>query len=144
MKIKKISSRQTHPLRHSILRPHQPIEEMAYPFDDEEGSRHFGAFMNGELIGVASIYPEAQDGQMAKGHWRIRGMAVDTSLQGKGVGRQLVQACLNYANEKSAQTVWCNARTPAIGFYLSLGFNKVGEEFEIEGIGPHYIAEVHL
>lgn len=144
LKIEKISAEQTHPLRQSILRPHQPLNEMAYPFDQEEGSCHFGAFIEKQLVGIASIYPESKDGEIHQGYWRLRGMAVDSSLQGKGVGRQLVEACLNYAQGKNAKSVWCNARTSAVGFYLSLGFRQVGEEFEIKGIGPHYFAEIHF
>ena len=34
--------------------------------------------------------------------------------------------------------VWCNARTPARGFYERYGFVAEGEEFELPDIGPHF------
>jgi hypothetical protein len=40
--------------------------------------------------------------------------------------------------------VWCNARTPAVGFYEKLGFSTIGEEFELPPIGPHYLMEIWL
>lgn len=38
-----------------------------------------------------------------------------------------------------AEVLWCNARVGALGFYLRLGFATIGEEFEIAGIGPHFV-----
>jgi hypothetical protein len=35
--------------------------------------------------------------------------------------------------------VWCNARTPAVGLYERAGFAIESGEFEIEGIGPHFV-----
>jgi hypothetical protein len=35
--------------------------------------------------------------------------------------------------------VWCNARTPAAGFYGRAGFATEGEEFELPSIGPHFL-----
>jgi predicted GNAT family N-acyltransferase len=35
--------------------------------------------------------------------------------------------------------VWCNARTPARGFYERAGFAAVGEEFALPDIGPHFL-----
>lgn len=139
-----IRSEQTHPLRQKVLRPHQALEEMIYPLDKEKGSHHVGAFWKNNLIGIASIYPESQDGQLYEGQWRLRGMAVEADFRGNGVGRSLIGECLQYAKEQKAANVWCNARTSAIGFYIAFGFAQVGEEFEIPGIGPHYIAKYNF
>jgi hypothetical protein len=35
--------------------------------------------------------------------------------------------------------VWCNARSPARGFYEREGFTIEGDTFEIAGIGPHFL-----
>ena len=137
-----IKPEQTHVLRQKILRPHQPIEEMVYPLDSEAGSFHVGALLGDCLVGIASVYPESQAGELNQGEWRIRGMAVEEELQGRGVGRGLVQKCIEYAQAQKAQSLWCNARTSAIGFYFTLRFEQVGEEFNIAGIGPHYVAEL--
>jgi GNAT superfamily N-acetyltransferase len=141
---KKIQSNQTHGLRQRILRPHQTIEEMEYPLDNEQGSYHIGAFIEDQLVGIASLYPESQNTELHRGHWRIRGMAVDEEWQGKGVGRTLVQKCIDYVKGQGGHSLWCHARTSAIGFYDSLGFKRIGNEFEIESIGPHYMAQLEL
>ena len=39
----------------------------------------------------------------------------------------------------AANLLWCSARVVALDFYKHLGLQTVGSEFEIEGIGPHYV-----
>lgn len=138
--IQTISATDTHELRQKILRPHQPIEEMVYPLDHFSDSFHAGAFVEDDLVGIVSLYPESQDGSTHNGDWRLRGMAVDKGLQGQGIGKDLVKIAMDHARSQSGRNVWCNARTSAMGFYLGLGFESVGEEFDIPGIGPHLIA----
>ena len=138
--LQKIAATETHELRQRILRPHQPIEEMVYPLDRLTDSYHAGAFLDGKLKGIVSLYPESQDGTTHKGDWRLRGMAVDRELQGRGIGKDLVRIALDHARSQFGKNVWCNARTSAMGFYLGLGFESLGEEFDIPGIGPHLIA----
>ena len=140
VQIKKITAEQTHPLRHEILRPHQSLNEMKYPNDDWQGAFHLGAFLNEQLSGIISVYPEDEQGQRSLLHWRVRGMAVHDSTQGYGVGGRLLKAAIEELKTLKAELVWCNARTTAIGFYTKNEFQTKGDEFEIEGIGPHYIA----
>ncbi|MAE73565.1 MAG: GNAT family N-acetyltransferase, partial [Bdellovibrionaceae bacterium] len=35
--------------------------------------------------------------------------------------------------------LWCNARTSAVPLYDRAGFTKIGDEFEIDPIGPHFL-----
>ncbi len=140
--LKPIQSVETAPLRHKILRPHQALSEMAYPHDDAPGTAHFGAFQeDGSLVGIASIYPESRAGQFGpdSGEWRLRGMAVEPHLQGQGVGRALVKMCLEHVQRSGGRVFWCNARVTALNFYTACGLRIEGPEFEVSGIGPHYV-----
>ena len=58
--IKPISTAETRPLRHRVLRPGQPFGQTAYPRDDHPETMHFGAFDGDRLVGVVSIYREAR------------------------------------------------------------------------------------
>ena len=140
LSLKTIKPKETAVLRQSVLRPHQTLEEMVYPNDEIEGATHIGAFEENELVGIVSIYPETEDGNTnQKKVWRLRGMATSPVVRGKGYGKLLVEKALELAREAGGEELWCNARTTACGFYFHFGFQKKGEEFEIEGIGPHYV-----
>jgi len=72
--------------------------------------------------------------------YQLRGMATKQKEQGKGFGRQILEAEIDYLREQTDATLlWCNARLPAVDFYKKFGFEFVGEEFEVEGIGPHRV-----
>lgn len=142
--IQPIAAQQTHQLRHQILRPHQSLQEMEFPNDQAPYVFHLGAIQEGQIVGIVSVYPESQTGQIPSQDWRLRGMAVDLNLQGRGIGALLVKAVMDQCRTRGGGLLWCNARTPAVPFYEKLGFTKVGQEFEIEGIGPHFLAQILL
>jgi GNAT superfamily N-acetyltransferase len=136
--IRRISAAETRPLRQAILRPHQRVEELAYPGDDSTETAHFGAFVNGELIGIASVYREAPHGETNDKSWRLRGMAVVPQFHRKGIGSLLLHACIDHARKHGGAMMWFNARKPAVPFYEAHGFQIRGEEFMLPDIGPHY------
>jgi N-acetylglutamate synthase-like GNAT family acetyltransferase len=51
----------------------------------------------------------------------IRSLAVSPTLQGKGVGKLLVEACIQLAREKNVLEVM--AITSSDGFFISCGFD---------------------
>jgi GNAT superfamily N-acetyltransferase len=136
--IRRISVAETRPLRQAILRPHQRVQELVYPGDDSAEAAHFGAFVDGELIGIASVYHELPHGETDKGAWRLRGMAVVPQLHRNGIGSLLLRACVDHARLRGGTMMWFNARTPAVAFYQAHGFQIRGEEFLLPDIGPHY------
>lgn len=74
---------------------------------------------------------------------QLRQMAVYEAWQGKGVGRQLVQAAEQLAAEKGYKKMILHARDVAKGFYSSMQYRIVGDEFTEVGI-PHYHMEKEL
>jgi len=138
--IRRIPARETRGLRHAILRPNQPPEMAVYPGDDDTDTLHLGAFLQGRLVGVASLYREPPpDALRATTAWRLRGMAVDPTLRGHGHGAALLKACMEHAAQQGGSQVWCNARMTASGFYRAQGFAQRGEPFDLPGIGPHHL-----
>jgi GNAT superfamily N-acetyltransferase len=136
--IRRISAAETRPLRQAVLRPHQRVEELVYRGDDSPEAAHFGAFLDAELVGIASVYREPPHGEPDPRAWRLRGMAVVPRVQRKGIGGLLLRACIDHAKQHGATMLWFNARTPAVPFYEAHGFRIRGEEFELPDIGPHY------
>lgn len=68
--------------------------------------------------------------------WRIRGLAVDLPLRGRGLGSRLISTCIQHAVDKRASCVWCVARCSAEPVYEKMGFQRAGQVFKLEGIGP--------
>ncbi len=137
--IRAIPALQTRSLRERVLRPGQSADELEYPRDDAADTRHFGAYLGNELVGVASIYRELQPDAQESVAWRLRGMATDTSVRRTGIGGALVEACKFHVANLGGTRIWCNARSSAVGFYLALGFRAEGREFELPGIGTHVL-----
>jgi GNAT superfamily N-acetyltransferase len=65
-------------------------------------------------------------------------MATDTTLQGTGVGRQVLLLVQEIAAERGVP-LWCQARVSAMGFYEKMGWVAEGDEFEVPDVGPHYV-----
>ncbi len=137
--IRPISAEQTYPLRLRILRVGYPDADVNYPSDANPGAYHLGAFADDTLIGIASIYPEPMQSQAAKRGWRLRGMAVDTHWQRKGIGDALLEACFAHIDDHNGELFWCYGRTSAFPFYKKKGFQTEGSEWIDPMTGPHYV-----
>ena len=138
--IRRISAADTRALRHRLLRPGQAFAETWYPGDEDPGTAHFGAFAGDRLVGIVSLYRELRPGAGDDGAaWRLRRMATATEARGRGHGHALLAACIGHVADEGGGELWCNARSQAAGFYRAAGFEVVGDEFQIEGIGPHFV-----
>lgn len=141
MILRSISATQTWELRHRLLRPNQARAASEYAGDAGASTLHVGAFAGGTLVGIASVFPEAAPGEDDRTAWRLRGMATVPAVRGRGHGSAMLQACIGHVARQGGTRLWCNARTPAVGFYTRHGFARRGEEFEIPPIGSHVLME---
>jgi ribosomal protein S18 acetylase RimI-like enzyme len=137
--VRKIKIEDTYALRHQILRPHQTIDQCRYPGDFDELTAHLGIFEADELVGILSIYKVQNNEIEIPDSWQLRAMATSTGARGKGYGFKLLNAAEVYASQHQALCIWANARVSALGFYQKAGYRIMGEEFGIEGVGPHYL-----
>jgi len=142
--IRTLEPHETIAIRHSVLRPNQSIEQCSYEGDQESTTFHLGAASrNGDVIGIATVLCCNEDRYQqfsSQRQFRLRAMAVVPAFERQGIGKKLLNACLDEAFKRDCQTFWCNARSSAAGFYLKCGFSIVNEDaFELEGIGPHHV-----
>ena len=72
--------------------------------------------------------------------FRLRQMAVISGLQGKGIGKVLIQFAENISRDRGYNKIMMHARKTAVGFYEKFGYRKSGDEFDELGI-PHYYME---
>ncbi len=107
-------------MRHQVLWPHKPPEFTIVP--DDETAWHFGAYNDGQLVCVASLFPDGQS-------IRLRKFATLAEFQGQGIGSQMLSHLLDYAAEHGMTRFWCDARESAMGMYQKFGFAPEGERF---------------
>ena len=134
-------------MRHAVLRPGRPVSYSVY--SEDEGAVHVGAWDDDMLVGCATVFPEPWPGNdslaAVADAWRLRGMAVDPSMQGTGVGRLVLAEGMTAARESGSPLLWANARTSALGFYERMGWKVVGEEFVASDSGiPHFPMAITL
>ncbi len=124
-------------LRKDILR-----KPLGLDFDPEELEKEkdeilIGAFEEEKMLGCCMLIK--YDTKTI----RLRQMAVLNNLQGKGIGRALMQFAENIARDLGFRRITMHARKSAIGFYEKLGYSVTGEEF-IEVTIPHFNMEKSL
>ncbi|MEA2494261.1 MAG: hypothetical protein QOJ29_2172 [Thermoleophilaceae bacterium] len=132
--VREVTLAETRPLRQSVLRPHQTLEELAA---HESGEAYaVGAYDGDTLVSVGFITPEG-----GPGAWRIRGMATAPEARRQGAGAAILAALVEYAEDQQATRIWCNARVPARSLYERAGFVVTSDVFEPPDIGPHVVME---
>lgn len=137
--IKEISALETFSVRQPVLRPGKNIETCHFDGDNLESTRHFGLFVDGELVGIASLFQSSSDLFEEKEQFQLRGMAILENFQKKGIGESLVKYAEENAKSRKGELIWFNAREIAIRFYEKLGYKIIGESFEIGDIGKHFV-----
>lgn len=81
--------------------------------------------------------------QVAPDTVQLRQMAVKAGLQGKGIGRVLMQFAENISRDRGNKKIIMHARKSAAGFYEKLGYKIFGQEFTELNL-PHYHMEKPL
>jgi predicted GNAT family N-acyltransferase len=137
--IKFIESTDLLPVRNIVLREGKLTnDECRFPTDEIDGAFHLGYYNGDELATVVSLHPQNYSDIKGTGY-QLRGMATLANYRGKGFGKVIVDYAIELLKQKGANYIWCNARKVAAKFYSDCGFEIISEEFEIKGIGPHYV-----
>lgn len=114
------------------------------PQDHESTTFHLGLFSDDEIICVATFHEDKNVNLSSRYPYRLRGMATAQNFQGKGAGRQIVEAGIQELLKRNCDLIWCNAREGAFNFYEKCDFRYLGEMFDIPEIGPHKVMYKYL
>jgi len=118
-------------LRERVLRAPLGLSLQAEERKAEAQHFHFGLFDDHEnLLACVSAVP------LNNGRVKIRQMAVDPDIQGRGAGRQLMTMMEQCLSAKGYDHFYMHARISARGFYEKLGYSAAGPEFEEVSV-PH-------
>ena len=127
-------------LRIAVLRRGTPATTAVYDGDELATTVHIGARQNGVVVATSTWIRAAWPHDPALPAVQLRGMAVDDSLQGTGIGLRLIHAGLAHAREVGASIVWAKARDSALKFYERCDFRVVGDQFIEPASGmPHHL-----
>lgn len=118
--IRPIDPEQTYALRHSVLWPDKPFDYIK--LDNDAEGYHAGAFEDGELVAVISLFVTGETA-------RFRKFATHPDHQRRGIGTQLMHHILEQAHQRGATVLWCDARLDAADFYRRFGMEAIGEIF---------------
>ena len=134
-----------HPLRRAVLRDGRDDLDASFPEDDLPDTLHLAATGDdGAVLGVATAFPQGTDLRPGAVAWRLRGMAVDPSTQGAGVGRVILDDLVRRAREGGVEVLWAEGRDTALGFYERAGWTVEGEGY-VTSIGlPHHTVVLDL
>ena len=124
-------------LREEILRKPLGLGFTNEELEREKNNLHIVAYEDERMLGCCMLIEE--DPQTV----RLRQMAVMNDLQGKGIGKALMQFAENLARDRGFKKITMHARKNALGFYEKMGYKKIGKEFEEITI-PHYVMEKEL
>lgn len=129
--------RQMLKLRDDILRKPLGLRFSQDELEKEKSNMHMVAYEDERLLGCCMLVEEDPETV------RLRQMAVVNDVQGKGIGRALMQFAENLARDRGYKKITMHARKNALGFYEKMGYKKSGTEF-LEITIPHYVMEKEL
>ena len=124
-------------LRYEILRKPLNLSFDADELDKEKNDILIGAFEEEKILGCCLLTIIDKD------CLRLRQMAVQNNLQGKGIGASMMNFAEHVARDAGYKKLIMHARKSAIGFYEKFGYKVLGDEF-IEISIPHFIMEKKL
>ena len=124
-------------LRMEILRKPLGLSFTKDELDKEINDILIAAFDDDLMLGCC-ILTKIDDRRI-----RLRQMAVQKNLQGKGIGESIIHFAENIARDKGFKILMMHARDTAIGFYEKYGYTIKGEQFE-EVKTKHHVMEKRL
>ncbi len=129
--------RQMVKLRDDILRKPLGLGFTPQELEEEKNNMLIAAFEDDDILGCCMLVEESPE------KIRLRQMAVLNDLQGKGIGRALMNFAENLARDQGYKTLAMHARKNATGFYEKMGYKIASDEFTEVTI-PHYVMEKKL
>ncbi len=110
-------------LRYKVLREPLGLNYSAEQLEAEAKDLFLAGFFDGNLVACCLLVRLPND------ELRIRQVATEPKIQGKGFGTQLMNFVENYARQNGFYKLVLHARETAVRFYEKLNYVKVGEPF---------------
>lgn len=123
---------QYYDLRFKVLRePWGQLKGSEVLTDEDQAAHAMVVDDDNKIIGVARM----QTNSPTQG--QVRCVAVLPEVQGRGVGKLLMHYLENIAQQNGINEIILDARENAINFYLSIGYEIIGDSHLLFGVIPH-------
>ncbi len=144
MEVEELGVEATFALRAKVLRAGVEDPDVRFPSDDHPQGLHLAVCdEHGHPVAVVSAVPAPTERRPGRSAWRLRGMAVEPALQGRGLGAKLLDAVVERCRSEGAEVIWADGRDSALGFYRRRGWVVEGEGYDKVGI-PHHTVVLDL
>lgn len=124
-------------LRDDVLRKPLGLSFAPGELEKEKDNMLIGAFEEEDMLGCCMLVEE--NAELV----RLRQMAVLNNLQGKGIGRALINFAENLARDRGYRTISMHARKGTTLFFEKMGYKITSPEF-VEITIPHFVMEKKL
>jgi predicted GNAT family N-acyltransferase len=124
-------------LREELLRKPLGLSFTVDELEKEKENMLIAAFEDDQMLACCMLVEETPDTV------RLRQMAVLNDLQGKGIGRALMNFAENIARDRGYKKISMHARKAVVGFYERMDYKVTGTEF-VEITIPHVLMEKKL
>ena len=120
-------------LRYRVLR--EPLNQPRGTEKNEgdETGIHFAYVDAGRVLAIARL--DLQENKQAQ----VRFVAVESNLQGKGIGKKIMEAVEKYSAETGIQKIILHARDYAVPFYLSLDYTLIEPSYKLFDVLQHFL-----
>lgn len=125
-------------LRYRVLRKSLNKPLGSEKNDGDCSGEHFALYENGTLQAIARL--DISEPQVAQ----VRFVAVETSTQGKGFGKRIMQAVEEKAKKDGNQKMILHARDYAVKFYENLNYTLIEKSYKLFDVLQHYLMEKEL
>jgi predicted GNAT family N-acyltransferase len=125
-------------MRYRILREPLGKERGSERNEGDATGIHFALYDNDELKAIARLDNAGENSA------QVRFVAVESELQGKGFGRQIMEATEIAAKKSGSSKMILHARDYAVDFYLRLGYQMIEPSYKLFDVLQHYLMEKTL
>jgi GNAT superfamily N-acetyltransferase len=122
-------------LRYLVLRKPLGQPEGSERNEGDLTGEHFALYEDDVLRAIARLDTYAPTIS------QVRFVAVDSSIQGKGYGKLIMEAVENRSKETGNTKMILHARDYAIPFYEKLNYNIVEKSYKLFDVLQHYLME---
>jgi GNAT superfamily N-acetyltransferase len=126
------------PLRRAVRDSEISIDACTRALDDAVETVHFAVQVEGVTVGAVTLTTESDRIPCDGTNRCLRDLVVLREWRGRGIGHQLVDACLSYASAAGAKRVWCTVGEASLPLFHGLGFVATGQSFVDPRPGRHW------